>query len=378
MFTKNNFFVKCCVLSAVLLVFVFQACKKDKIATAVEEEKVVTELVFDGKYKYQPQLETVRRSVPEAKAKIDELQQMLRNNKLGIRTDNKVSVAEAIWSIEALANAAQGNATFSYRKLEKINHYLPFQTSIENGMMKVAESEIVAKFNEAVNFAIADELAVAVPQNSKDVVAVDVIPVLDENGTVVLMFSIGIGIDPTCPTCPFGNSSSCSTPHSWYGKGNSGSCSGGPNTGNAAEVIQDFVNRNASYDCDASFKSPMEAIYPNGGRGFFTNIFPGSDPVQPHQVPNPNDNIPGDGYRDNLLFRTSSTSSTGYIDCLAPAEVHFYRNSAAFVIANAMNNSPTLVGYDFYACDMVATMFLNGTQNTSHLMYISAGTFVPL
>jgi hypothetical protein len=100
--------------------------------------------------------------------------------------------------------------------------------------------------------------------------------------------------------------------------------------------------------------------------------------IYPNSYLNPNDNIMGDGYRDNLLFRTFQGGAATYNDCLSISDVNFYFDGAVTIIRNKFATDSNLIGKNLISANVETDVLLGGggTPNLLHRLQFSYGTFI--
>lgn len=374
--TMKKLFKTCISVVAIGGIAFFAACKKEATSTL---ETVPADLKTAADLTYVAEYENYQVPVAQVKTKIREVQTKLNNSALETRSAEMVPIAEAVWYIEALANASEGHATWQYQQLNVKNHYISLLTVVQNGQKQVSLSEIASKYAEAVQFIQQDEASLSYPQANKETVFTNVSPMTDSNGDTFLEVAVGIGIDPTCPGCAPMNAPviTCEeTTNCWRAGFDLGTCNtpvSGPTSGiDATDVIEGFINNVSLRGCP--MRRPIEDVFvssPIGGH--FANLVR-SPLYQYNSQRNRADNTP-DGYRDFLLFRTSSSTTRGYNDCLSVPDMNFYFYGAVSIIRTQM-----LVDYPgkFVAyCDMNYDVLTNGTTNVSHNLSFWVGDFIP-
>lgn len=294
------------------------------------------------------------------------------------RTTN-MTTAEAIWYIETLPNYYRGNAATTYKQL-KVGKYYVYLTNDANAVF--TEAQVNEKTAEIEAYVLAEINAVPYDASLKNTIVVDVRPLTDASGNVVLETTIGTGIkvlptdDPTDPEpiAPYDPCDLASSTVSWHAIGYEGICENqNAPFANAAEKLQSVLN---SYDDDIGCAA-FRLTYPLTDNPFFANIR-WSTPIYPVQyeweLANPDDDDPIDGYKDFYLFYTASGYPVGYIDCLSPTEMQYYLFGAGRVIEWYMTTKKP--GKDFILCDMYGD-FIIYLGDATHAMQIQYGEYIP-
>jgi hypothetical protein len=374
--TMKKLFKTCISVAAIGGIAFFAACKKEATSTL---ETVPADLKTAANLTYVAEYENYQVPVAQVKTKIRDVQTKLNHYALESRSAEMVPIAEAVWDIEALANAAEGHASWKYKELNITKHYIPLLTIMQNGQKQVTFSEIGSKYAAAVQFIQQDEARLNYSQANKEAIYANVSPMTASDGDVFLEIEIGIGTDPTCPGCAPMHIPSCEeTTNCWRAGGKQGTCNNpvsGPRSGiDATDIIQGFINDVAGGVCP--IRQRLNDVFVNDPlNGYFTNILP-SGWIYPNRYMNPNDNVQGDGYRDNLLFRTFQGGAATYNDCLSISDVNFYFNGAVTIIKNEFAVR-ALTGKHLVSADIETDVLLGGGgTNLLHRLQFYYGTFV--
>ena len=368
-FMKFNFVTLLFVMAIAFLGF--EGCQKEKIQNNPSVENI-------GNHKdltYARQYEPARVPIDMVKPKIEAYLAKYRNS-VETRTGETFSIPDAVWMLEAVSNYDHGDANVRYDQLKMTKHYVNMQSTLENGVLVVTETELNSKIAEVANWVVQDRNALTCSADFKKTILVDATPYTDANGNLVMGITIGTGtqngggcfptIDPQFyDPCDVGT-------YNWHGQGDLGTCNdpaSGPTTGNASDIFEAIIN---SFDDEFGCISLFRISYDPGGNGFFANQYL-SDIIIPENHPNPNDVIL-DGYRDYLLWKTDASSSYGFVNCLTPIEMDFYLDGAVKVMRKELISNPYLEGLDFMMCEIDDTV-LSG-DDALHLMKILAGEYI--
>lgn len=358
----------------------FVACKKEtnvETPTLVQNQQVPQE-----KYQYVAAYESYQVPTSQVRGKVANLQTAFQNQRTQSKSMTYMPISEAVWSIEALANAEEGHAGFVYKQLKLQKHYVTLPTIQENGELKVALSEVESKYQQAVDWMLADEAALNYPAANKESILANVSPMTDEQGNLVLEITVATGYDPTCIGCATPYTPICAeTTNSWKAGFKAGTCAGQYfGIADASDVIEGFINSIALEDCPIRY-ALNDIVFVHRTDGFFANLIDNPRRISPFSYPNPNDNQRFDGYREYLLFHTSSTTPRGYDDCLSISDVNFYRDGAIEVIRkemmiNLQTNPSRFSGKYLNYCDIIWDLTPNTTQNIMHRLTFTVGDFI--
>jgi hypothetical protein len=361
-----------------LSIFAFVSCQKD-IATNNEAEQVTTAKTADLVYKADYDCYQV--PVDKAKAKINQVAEALRANNLQLRSETTLPIAEAIWDIEALSNATQARANFSYKQLSQFKSSIPLVTTTENGQKRVSMQEISAKFASAVAAIQQAETNTGFPAANRETIYADAVPFEDGGGNVVLELNIGVGLDPEgCPNCPLGGGGGffdCAPTDCWKAGFKNGTCNtpaSGPGQGtlDASDIIESYVGL---------YISNIEQIKApdiNVAGGYYIN-FGTSLPLKPDQYLNPNWQQGQPQIRRKLLYKSNQFAPGGFVDCLTPSDITFFRYGVESIIFTHKSANPTLWAGGKYLLDwnVFYTLLVDGTQNLEHHLTYTVANYVP-
>ena len=141
--------LKICLLVVTLSLVTFFACQKDNAVSNYED--IQYKNAAKPKLVYLAEYENYQIPADKAKAKISELTEAMRSNNLELRSSETVSIEEAVWNIEALANASQARAKWHYKNLKVFTSYIPLTATTENGKKRVSKQEVSAKYGQVVS-----------------------------------------------------------------------------------------------------------------------------------------------------------------------------------------------------------------------------------
>ena len=370
------------VLALLGLSLFLNACKKEEVTenetTKVEQAKQLT---------YKPEYESLNVPLSEVKPRIDKLLTTFKNNtQLNTRSSELVPVAEAIWDIEALSNATEANAKWSYKKMRVYTSTMSLSTILENGTKKVDLQEVAAKYGEAVAKVLEAETNTNYPVPNRQAIYIDVVPFEDASGNVVVEMNIGVGLDPeSCPTCPIGDDyvslQGCTTTDCWKAGFKQGTCNNPPSSVNinldASDIIESHILA-ATQDGNC----PTQIVLPpNAPRGYFVNLKL-SPRIVPDNFPNPDFWQSGPYYKRYRLYKSRAFDPGGFVDCLSPADITHFRHQAEWII-NATRVSQSPIWLDlwqgdkyFVDCNLSYEFLTNGTQNLEHHLWFRVGNYI--
>lgn len=375
--------LKICLLLVTLSLVTFYACHKDNAVSNYED--IQYENAAKPKLVYLAEYESYQISTDKAKAKIAELTEAMRGNNLVLRSSETVSLDEAVWNIEALANASQARAKWHYKNLKVFTSYIPLTATTENGKKRVSKQEVSDKYGQVVSEIKQAEKNTRYPGSHRKTIYADVSPYQDESGNIVLELRTGVGTDPNgCNGCPvdeeYEPTYSCVSTDCWRTGFRLGTCntppSGpGPNTFDASDIIQTLVTSNAA---GAPCLSSMNQVVPPNMSdfGYFINILQ-SPIIRPTQYPNP-DFQGTPEIRRYLLFRSFQSAPGGYVTCLNPSDITFFRIGVEKIIISQYNNNVggLWTGRYFIDCNVFYDFVTDGTQNLHHALRYNVGTYV--
>jgi hypothetical protein len=376
------------VFALFLSILAFTSCQKD-VAINNEAEQFTTAKTPD--LVYMADYESYQVPADNAKAKINQVAEALRANNLQLRSGTTLPVAEAIWDIEALSNATQAQANWDYKKLTVVKSYIPLTTTTEGGQKRVAMQEVSDKYASAVASIQQAGANTGYPSAKRQTIYADVVPFQDANGNVILELNTGIGLDPVgCPSCPLGGGldtepMSCSTTDCWRTAFKLGTCNtptSGPGQGtyDASDIIQNLIMNNAAPPDISSCLPAMSQVMPptGNGPGYFIGIIMIPNIFKPLQNQNPNFQAGMPEVSRYLLFRSNESSPGGYVTCLPPSHIDFFRDGAVKIIVDSHNANLGGKWTDryFVDCNVYYDFLTNGTQNMEHHLTIRVGTYV--
>ena len=374
----------------VLGLSLFASCQKDLTNSKVETPQLPptaerTDLT------YVPEYETYELPVEKARVKIAALEESFKNGGLQTRGDNNISVAEAVWNIEALTNKNTAQAGWKAKKMEVATSYIPLETTTVGGAKQVSMSEVSTKLASAISSVNQAVSSVPVPSANKQTIYADVTPMVDNDGGVVLALSVGIGIDPPpCPGCltpyedPIGGLGApgvnCLSSNCWKTSAKLGTCNN-PNTGfgagqkDATDIIEDYIFQAAQTDaCPGNI---MAAVINPGGilpSNYYTSLVPAPTFYPDNNTQNPNWS-PGDpAYKRYRLFKSSQNDVGGYVDCLNPVDLlYFSRGSIDIILNHKIQNPAFWQGRYYVSCDVKWSLLGNFTLNRVHTIDFKVG-----
>ncbi len=239
-----------------------------------------------------------------------------------------MSIEDVIWSVEARLNSKYTNVAHQFRTLNTQIDTLSITQS--GGMMN--GTDVIAFYNAAL-----DKLSkhfYGLPDDNRVTVVTDIARISDMPNSLVFMTQVGTGTQAA--------KQSGFNLHWWWGEGD-GTC--GPDEGTI-----EGTGRAANTEIAAELNSRVLAL---NGLGFLncpgTNIpckwytTSVSNAYSVSTTPlsnnlNPDDDIPGDNYRDYLLYYNKH-DRPNFEDnkCLAPAEMDFYYDGTLAVIRKHQN-----------------------------------------
>lgn len=273
------------------------------------------------------------------------------------------TINELIWTVEAAENYLHTNGLIEYPDLETSKTTFPLTYSIQNGMPVFTETFAIQLFNDIDAYVQQEYNSVATL--NKGIASVNLYPSLDDNNNLEMKVDVVL---EKAPPIEEPLDQGCDLLASWktytYGTGQ-GICSGATlsNAPNAAERLQYIINDRVDENSCNPPKCP----------GYYTNIV--TLLTTPISHVNPNDPIPGDGYRDYLLF-DSAENEAYYTNCLNATEMNFYLNGAYQAIDDFMFYNANSPNIDWSFADFQAQNQTNGVNGyVHHNIYITIGVF---
>jgi hypothetical protein len=343
----------------------FTSCKKDNTAPSTSQtNQVYNNYTLDGE---------------AAKAKIAKLQADFKEvNSKSRDASANIPLAEAVWNIEAVANATYGHAYFKRQILKVFKDSILIPTTDENGIKVVSSIVQSQKYTQVVDSILSKGNTFNFPVNKRSMIFTDVNAVTDSMGVLKLEINIGIGLDPKdCPTCPIGiltEIPNCDDANCWRYGYKQGTCNT-PNTSfgfgkkDATDVLEYWLNglANGSVLC-------LSAINPYND-GFYLN-FDNSIKLDPFQnasllTINPPHSTSKEYYKYRL-FRTKVVNER----CIPVADMQFFRTQGEYIIINKIG-LVTTSDKVFVDCDFESDILLSVVDVPFHHLKYRYATFVP-
>jgi hypothetical protein len=345
----------------------FTSCKKDNTSPSTSQtDQDYNNYFLDG---------------DAAKIRIAKLQAEFKDTSTKSRDgSSNIPLAEAIWNIEAVANATYGHTNFKRKILKVFRDSVIIATSMENGIKVVSSLVQSQKYTQVADSILSKGNSFNWPSNKRSMIFTDINAVSDASGTQKMEIVIGIGLDTAiCPNCPplvdaLVYTPTCTVTDNWYwGLGN-GKCNPGvprkyTNT-DATDVIEGLIN-GAAYGgipCIGYFDYINVS---NNTDDYFTLNIKSSPFYGPYQFRNNNYNANTQpDYYQYLLFRSTDSGA-----CLNPTDINYFRSNLDYIIHNdkASNSSPPLWtnGKLFLNCDLKST-FIPGSVYEHCFQYNTA------
>ena len=132
---------------ATVLLMGLIGCQKDVTVNSGVEQLKQSER---ADLKYVAEYESFQVPADKAKSRINELANALRSGTLQTRSDNAISVAEAVWNIEALTNATSANAGWKYQNMKVVETYMSLSTTDAAGVKQVSMQEVATQYANAL------------------------------------------------------------------------------------------------------------------------------------------------------------------------------------------------------------------------------------
>lgn len=114
-------------------------------------------------------------------------------------------------------------------------------------------------------------------------------------------------------------------------------------------------------------------------QGYFTGIIKLPRIFKPDQYLNPAWQSGQPEIRRKRMFKSNESAPGGYITCLTPSDITFFRQNTEWIIVNDHDTNPDGKWTDryFVDCDVYYDFLTNGTQNMEHHLTVRVGTYVP-
>ena len=362
---------------AAALMFGLIGCQKDVTVNSGVEQFKQSER---ADLKYVAEYESFHVPSDKAKNRINELANALRSGNLQTRSDNAISVAEAVWNIEALTNATSANGGWKYQSIQVIQTYMALSTTDVAGEKQVSMQEVAAQYANALTAVQQAENSTNYPSANRKTIYADVVPMVDGAGGVVLQLNMGVGTNPTgCPGCSSSLSANCSATDCWKAGFKQGTCNNPPTgtyagVADASDILENFVNEAGTPGSQCLTLLDQVAHPPTDG--YFIDIMQTSD-LYAQNYPNPNWQPGQPSIRRWYMYRSSQFDPEGFVDCLSVSDMDFFTiGGQKVVIKHKMDNPNFWQGKYFVDCNMSYTLLTNGTTNLLHYMRIRVGTWI--
>ena len=273
---------------------------------------------------------------PDVERAIDDFETYLARTNAKFGDLEPMRVADVVWSVEAALNRKYTNLAHNFGRLHTRKDTIPINRS---GDIMVAR-RIHDFYNKALKM-FSDHFY-SLPNDNRLPVMVDVAENPDNPNTLILTTQVGTRV--------LGDFILGFHNDWWWGFGN-GSCNGQNQMSDAAEELQEQLNRRAVAinDLDvipcSSTDPPVctSTYYPTSVESVVDGVFPG--------YLNPDDVTPNDNHRDFLLYENNPQfDDWDNKKCIVIDDMDFYFDGAVQLIDI---HRPT--GKDFISVDMLGT-----------------------
>jgi len=308
-------------------------------------------------------------------------------------------LSEAVWYLESSANEQYGHANSQHSKLVVYEHNISMSTTSTASGKIVAAAEINSKESSIGSYVTSDWTSLSVVSAAKKVYFVDVIPMTESAGSIVLTVKIYIGVNPNADGLTEMESEAWSVPcdesknRSVVGGvdcdcGNPSTWTGNPGTGYMQAVNDVLQERINSLDEVGGCRLLNSFAYCDNEDGYFINkeeqdvtyleypLLTSYNVGQGCVSPFLDQSV---GYK--LYYATDPSTHDWFygFTCLTPAQVDFFRDGAISIIDDNIINktSSNVYGLDFMLCNLpLSQSDVSGVQKFEHKLKIQAGDFI--
>ncbi len=352
-----------------MIFFLLFSCNKEdsNVSQITPKMKIGTKLdMNEDNLTYQGKLEEY--SVP--KEKIRSVIESFLQREISQRAEPTYNLSESIWHLETGVNYLKGNAGFSYKTMHRTEHYYYLARDEESMIYEEDLLNLIETIKQQVDV---DRLSLDVPGATKETVYVNITPFSNDNGEIIVKALVGTGLGGDVITvehvASLENCTFLGQEGLWrWSQYMESDC--GEYTRASTNSLKALLNYNdEDWICPLRFN---DEFYD----GFFTQI-QSSPGFRYEDFPNPDDDIPNDGYRDYLLFATTEGTPAGLITCLDDEEMNFYYHGARQIINIFLEDY--FSGKEFVEVTEFWGDFLvcSGPVTYEHFFRFNAGVYVP-
>ncbi len=262
-----------------------------------------------------------------------------------------LTLDEAVWNIEALANYNYADASAEFEGY--VAETAEIEVPLTDG--KVSITDAVIAYDQVI-----DSLAQHYSQVSgtdKHLVLADISLKETDGSTATFNVTSGIGKGGSNPFAGFG------TDDYWRAATLDGKCDGSGVGSDAAEQIQNKISMRKSLPLGHRYFVDVDVLECDYIHHILFNDVDCSD----CDITNPDDETPNDNMYDEIIFRSSS-SFPNHHDCLIPDEMNFYLDGMEHFIYD--------LGYQWYPSELDGKIF--ASIDIEGIKLFVWGTFQPM
>lgn len=350
----KQFYLKFTVIS-VIGMLIFFGCSKD--SNRLTDKQIDVSQTTDKSLEIESKIIEFESKIDFAKANPD-----LKSG------GDDLSIDEAVWNIEALANYNYSDASILFDTY--VSKTAEIEVPLTNGKITLLDAGIA--YDKAI-----DSLAAhfsQVPGTDKELVIADITlkEIGEESATFDVTSSIGKG--DSSPFADFG------IDDWWWALGLDGKCGEyiGQGIGSdAAEEIEYKIDKRLSLPNDHRYFTDISVL--QIAAYDYSDIMLDGVYCEDCSIINPNDDIPNDNMYDYLVYK-SYNGFPNHHYCLEPIEMNFYLDGMENITYNlAYQWFPyDLEGKIFASCDLIGDILLGPEYSVVgfHWVYIHYGVSV--